>query len=70
MASSNGERDDPPGSLISTRTALILLLAVLVGLAAGALTFTVAHSIAAAVLAGGAAFASTIRLFHTIIGSG
>jgi hypothetical protein len=69
MAATNGRRDIPPDSLLSPRSALILLLAVLVGVAVGALTLAAAHAVPAAVLAGGAAWASAIKLFHKIIGS-
>jgi len=44
-----------PGPLLSARGALVLLLAVLTGLAAARLTVLSSHSLPAAVLTGGAA---------------
>jgi hypothetical protein len=49
---------------------LVLLLAILVGLAAGGLVFiSDHHSLAHAVLAGGGAAGTGLLLFHKLIGS-
>jgi hypothetical protein len=59
-----------PGPLLTVRTALVLLLAILVGLATGGLVFfSDHHSLAHAVLSGGAAAGGALMLFHNLIGS-
>ncbi|HEX8093033.1 hypothetical protein [Jatrophihabitans sp.] len=55
----------PP--LISPRSALIILLAVLVAATAGGLTFLADRSVPAALLASGSAFAATLILANTLI---
>lgn len=57
-------KDDP---LISVRAALVVLLALLVGAAAGALTFLSGHDVAVAILAGGAAVGGALKLFNGLI---
>ena len=55
-------------ALRSVRTALILLLAVVVGGVAGALAFMAHHSVPEAFLVGGAAAGSALVLFDRMIG--
>ncbi len=57
----------PP--LISPRAALIILLAVLVALSAGALTYLARRSIPEGLLAAGSAFGATLLLANTLISS-
>lgn len=52
----------PEDHLLTVRATLVLLLATLVGLAAGALTFATSHSWASAVLAGGTAAGGALAL--------
>lgn len=54
-------------ALLGLRSAIILMLGVLVGTGAGVLTCLAQHDAATAVLAGGAAFAGAVLFFHTII---
>lgn len=58
----------PTGPLLSTRAALVFLLAVLSGLAAASLTVLSGGSLPTAVLAGGAATGGGLALFHSLIG--
>jgi hypothetical protein len=53
--------------LLSVRTALVLLLALLAAGGAGALTLLARHSLAEATLAGLAALAAGMRFFHWLI---
>ncbi|MFF6816220.1 hypothetical protein ACFZAG_41410 [Streptomyces sp. NPDC012403] len=55
------------GALLGLRSAIILMLGVLVGTGTGVLTYLAQHDAATAVLAGGAAFAGAVLFFHTII---
>jgi hypothetical protein len=57
----------PPGPLLSIRAALILLIAIVVGLVAGILGYFTNGGIATAVLIGGAGAGSALMLFHTLI---
>ena len=57
-----------PDRLLSIRTALILLLAVVAGGIAGALTFVAHHSVPEAYLAGGATAGGALALFDRMIG--
>jgi len=54
-------------SLLSLRTALILLLGVLTGTGAGLLTAASGGVVADGFLTGGAAFAGAVMFFHVII---
>jgi len=54
-------------SLLSLRTALVLLLGVLTGVGAGVLTVAAGEVLATGFLTGGAAFAGAVVFFHTII---
>jgi hypothetical protein len=54
--------------LLGVRAALVMLLAFVVGLLAGGLTFLQSRSVAAAVLAGGGAAGAALLAFDQIIG--
>ncbi|MGW2779375.1 hypothetical protein ACWC4C_44045 [Streptomyces olivaceoviridis] len=54
--------------LLGLRSALVLLLGVLTGVAAGALTYLSEHSLSAAALAAGAGFGAGVLFFQTVIG--
>lgn len=56
-----------PGPLLSVRAALVLLIAVVVGLVAGILGFLASGGIAMAVLIGGGCGGSALALFHTLL---
>jgi hypothetical protein len=58
----------PPGPLLSTRAALILLLAFVTGLLAAVLAHLTGDSLPAAALYGTGAAGGALLLFHTIIG--
>lgn len=55
--------------LLPLRSAFVLIVALLIGLAAGGLTYLVTHSPPAAVLAGGGVFGSSVALLHKLIGT-
>lgn len=57
----------PEDPLLTVRATLVLLLAVLIGLAAGALTFATSGSLPSAALAGGAAAAGVLAVAPTLI---
>ena len=57
----------PPGPLLSIRAALILLIAIVVGLAAGVLGYFAHEGIAAAMLVGGGGAGGALALFHTLL---
>jgi hypothetical protein len=59
--------DELPPALFSQRTALILLIGIIVAVAAGGLTYLISRTMAGALLAGGAALGASIRLFHGLI---
>ncbi|MFG1913061.1 hypothetical protein [Kribbella sp. NPDC048928] len=54
--------------LISTRSALIMALALIAAIGAGLLTYLSNHSLPGAVLTGGGAWAAAVIFFNTIIG--
>jgi len=54
--------------LLGVRAALVMLLAFVVGVVAGGLTFLQVHSVAAAVLAGGGAAGAALVIFDQIVG--
>ncbi|MFI9817954.1 hypothetical protein [Saccharothrix variisporea] len=56
----------PP--LVSTRTAVVLVLGLLCGTAAGVLTYLAGDNTAAAVLAGLAASGAAVAFFHAHVG--
>ncbi|HZD15053.1 MAG TPA: hypothetical protein VE196_07995 [Pseudonocardiaceae bacterium] len=57
----------PPGPLLSVRAALVLLIAVMVGLIAGVLGYFAHGGIATSVLIGGGGAGSALALFHTLL---
>jgi hypothetical protein len=57
-----------PGPLLSVRTATVLLLALVMGLLAGGLSYLVDPSTPAAVLRGGGAAGGALLVFHNLIG--
>lgn len=58
----------PPTPLLTVRTALVLFLALVVGLFATGLAYLDHHSLPAAALVGGGAASGALLLFHTVIG--
>lgn len=58
----------PPGPLLSVRAAVVLLLALVVGLCACGLAYLANHSLPADALVGGGAAGGALMLFHTAIG--
>jgi hypothetical protein len=58
----------PHGPLLSARSALLILLAALAGLAAGALTFLGGKSVPSAVLAGCGTVAAALLFFDKVVG--
>jgi hypothetical protein len=57
-----------PERLLSLRATMVLLLAVLTGVAAGVLAHLAGQPVAAAVLVGGGAAGAALALFHNLIG--
>lgn len=57
-----------PEPLLSLRATVILLLALLIGVAAGVLTYLGGQPVPAAVLMGGGAAGAALALFHNLIG--
>jgi hypothetical protein len=57
-----------PEPLLSLRTTIVLLLAVLIGVGAGVLAALAGQVLPAAVLVGGGAAGGALLLFHTLIG--
>jgi hypothetical protein len=55
--------------LLTLRASVVLLLAVVVGVGSGALSYLVQHSVAEAVLCGGGATGAALVLFNSIIGT-
>ena len=68
MWSNDGAHKPAPDRLLNVRTALILLLAFVVGGIAGALTFVGTAPFPAAVLAGGTVAGGAVALFDRMIG--
>jgi hypothetical protein len=73
----NARRDDPgrPGSaqqdqdpLLSLRAIVLLTAGLLIGIAAGVLTYLAGSHVAAGVLAGLAAFGTAIPVLHKLVG--
>lgn len=60
----------PPGSgpLLTVRAALVLLMASVVGLVVGGLSYLADHNVPDAVLVGGTAVGGALLLFHTLLG--
>ena len=57
----------PTRALLPLRTLVLLVVSVIVGSAAGALTWANTSSEAASVLAGAAAFGVTLKLLHELV---
>ncbi|NUT47981.1 MAG: hypothetical protein HOV94_11825 [Saccharothrix sp.] len=60
-------RTSPP-PLLTTRTALVLLLGLVCGAGAGVLAYLAGNNVAAAVLAGLAASGVSVAFFHAHVG--
>jgi hypothetical protein len=58
----------PPGPLLTVRAAVVLILALIIGVIAGVLAYLVDRSVPSAVLWGGGAAGGALLLFHTVIG--
>jgi hypothetical protein len=56
-----------PGPLLSVRSAFVLMLALVVGITAGLLSYLSTHDLPAAILVTGGACAEGILLFHTLL---
>jgi hypothetical protein len=56
-----------PGPLLSLRSAFVLMLALVVAILAGVLSYLSAHDLPAAVLVAGGASAGAMLLFHTLL---
>jgi hypothetical protein len=61
-------KPSPPGTLLSVRAAVVLLIAFVAGMLAGGLSYIVDYSVPSAVLWGGGVAGSALLLFNTIIG--
>jgi hypothetical protein len=57
----------PPGPLLSVRAALVLLIAVVVGLIAGTLGYFASGGIAMASLVGGGGAGTALTLVHNLL---
>lgn len=58
----------PAKPLLTTRAAVVLLLALVAGLVAGGLSYLSEPSLPSAVLVGGGAMGGSLVLFHKIVG--
>jgi hypothetical protein len=56
-----------PGPLLSLRSAFVLMLALVVAIIAGVLSYLSAHDLPAAVLVASGASAGAMLLFHTLL---
>jgi hypothetical protein len=56
-----------PGPLLSVRSAFVLMLALVVGITTGMLSYLSAHDLPAAILVAGGASAGATVLFHTLL---
>jgi len=61
-----GSRDPEP--LLSLRSTVVLMLAVLAGIGAGILSAVAGQPVPAAVLVGGGACSGALMMFHRLIG--
>lgn len=68
MARARRPRQSHTGALLDVRTALVLLLGTLCGVAAGVLAVLTGHTPAGAALAGCIALAAGVRFAHRLIG--
>jgi hypothetical protein len=53
---------------LSLRSALVLVIAVVVGISAGVLSYLSSHDVPGAVLVGGGAAGAATILFHAVLG--
>ncbi|OHV27825.1 MULTISPECIES: hypothetical protein [Pseudofrankia] len=58
-----------PGPLLTVRAALVMLLALVVGVLAGGLSYLADPSLPSAILVGGGAAGGGLLLFHAVIGT-
>lgn len=56
-----------PGPLLSVRSAFVLMLALVVAITAGALSYLSAHDLPATILGAGGAGAGATVLFHSLL---
>lgn len=63
-----GVMSRPPAPLLSVRSACVLMLALVVAIIAGVLSYLSAHDLPAATLTAGGAGAGAVLLFHTLLG--
>jgi hypothetical protein len=56
------------GPLLSVRSAVVLLTAIVIGITAGVLSYLSSHDVPGAVLVGGGGAGAAIILFHTLLG--
>jgi hypothetical protein len=61
-------RSPSPDPLLTVRAAVVLLIAVVVGLVAGAVGFLAHRDLPTAVLVGGGAAGAALVLFHGLLG--
>jgi hypothetical protein len=67
-ARSSGHRSSPSRApLLPLRSFVILVVGLLIGAAAGALTWLSTHSVPGAVLVGGGTFGGALKLLHELI---
>jgi hypothetical protein len=58
-----------PGPILTLRAAVVLLIALVVGIASGVVGFLAHYDAATAVLIGGGAAASALAMTHRLVGS-
>jgi hypothetical protein len=56
-----------PGPLLSVRSAFVLMLALVVAIVAGVLSYLLGHDLPAAILVAGGTGAGAVLLFHTLL---
>lgn len=56
-----------PGPLLTVRAAVVLLIAVVVGIVAGVLGFFATAGLSGAILVGGCAAGGALALFHSLL---
>jgi hypothetical protein len=65
---SAGRRSSPSRSpLLSLRSLVLLVVALLIGAVGGALTWLSTHSAPGAIFAGGATFGAALKLLHELV---
>jgi len=58
-----------PPPILSVRAGLVLLIAVVIGMVAGVLSYLAQHNLPSAVLVGGGAAGASLLLFNTLLGA-